>query len=397
MTESQRGGDRPSDAIDPENNCNPENPCYSECVAFAAEHNARVSADAPPAPRFREGDRVESLRGAGAGVVEEVFWSERSRMWRVSVKRDNGEAERWLATGGSEDDFVHEPVADPLYEPRVSPDILIDTVTGQVTRQDPTLLAAGDGSAEATHRAQPGDPTVRHVVAWMRATYPQNQHAREWANEIEHVFLRRRHAKEDRPCDAGSAGTADAARYGAPGTSGPIEASASRASFTSEPVRTAGDERPSASPMSASSMSGSSATPLAPSLDAESYTVRRFVLDHCAAIGAEYEADFRKDLLRMLDEVRRHEREHGRERAIPEDGPGSHAWGLHELRTLQAENAKLRAVAEAGQDLVGAVILAALHGWSSRYADRAVTLAERLSLGMPGDSSCDPSDRGGSP
>lgn len=37
---------------------------------------------------------------------------------------------------------------------------------------------------------QPGDPTIRHVVAWMRQTYPQNQHAREWANEIERVFLR---------------------------------------------------------------------------------------------------------------------------------------------------------------------------------------------------------------
>ena len=54
-----------------------------------------------------------------------------------------------------------------------------------------------------------------------------------------------------------------------------------------------------------------------PSLDAESYTVRRFVTDHCAALGAEYEADFRKDLLRMLDEVRRAERESRRERAIP--------------------------------------------------------------------------------
>jgi hypothetical protein len=38
--------------------------------------------------------------------------------------------------------------------------------------------------------AQPGDPTVRHVVAWMRATYPQNRHAQEWAGEIERVFLR---------------------------------------------------------------------------------------------------------------------------------------------------------------------------------------------------------------
>lgn len=37
--------------------------------------------------------------------------------------------------------------------------------------------------------SQPGDPTVRHVVAWMRATYPMNQHAREWADEIDHVFL----------------------------------------------------------------------------------------------------------------------------------------------------------------------------------------------------------------
>jgi hypothetical protein len=34
-----------------------------------------------------------------------------------------------------------------------------------------------------------GDPTVRHVVAWMRATYPQNRHAQQWADEIDHVFL----------------------------------------------------------------------------------------------------------------------------------------------------------------------------------------------------------------
>jgi hypothetical protein len=44
-------------------------------------------------------------------------------------------------------------------------------------------------------------------------------------------------------------------------------------------------------------------------IDGESYTVRRFVLDHCAALGAEYEEDFRKDLLRMLAEVRAFERE----------------------------------------------------------------------------------------
>ncbi len=48
--------------------------------------------------------------------------------------------------------------------------------------------------------------------------------------------------------------------------------------------------------------------PVSPSLDGESYTVRRFVLDHCAAIGAEYEADFRADLLRMLAEVRAEQR-----------------------------------------------------------------------------------------
>jgi hypothetical protein len=38
--------------------------------------------------------------------------------------------------------------------------------------------------------AQPGDPTLRHAVAWMRATYPMNEHAREWAAELERVFLR---------------------------------------------------------------------------------------------------------------------------------------------------------------------------------------------------------------
>jgi len=41
----------------------------------------------------------------------------------------------------------------------------------------------------AKRKAQPGDPTVRHVVAWMRATYPMNQHAVEWADEIDRVFL----------------------------------------------------------------------------------------------------------------------------------------------------------------------------------------------------------------
>lgn len=48
------------------------------------------------------------------------------------------------------------------------------------------------------HAAQVGDPTVRHVVAWMRATYPQNQHAREWADEIAHVFLRQPRPKKER-------------------------------------------------------------------------------------------------------------------------------------------------------------------------------------------------------
>lgn len=51
-----------------------------------------------------------------------------------------------------------------------------------------TMLRDALGGVAA---AQPGDPTVRHVVAWMRQTFPQNQHAREWADEIERVFLRR--------------------------------------------------------------------------------------------------------------------------------------------------------------------------------------------------------------
>lgn len=45
-------------------------------------------------------------------------------------------------------------------------------------------------------------------------------------------------------------------------------------------------------------------------LDRESYTVRRFVVDHCAvSLGDEYADTFRRDLLRMLDEVREAERE----------------------------------------------------------------------------------------
>lgn len=45
-------------------------------------------------------------------------------------------------------------------------------------------------------------------------------------------------------------------------------------------------------------------------LDRESYTVRRFVVDHCAvSLGDEYADTFRRDLLRMLAEVRREERE----------------------------------------------------------------------------------------
>lgn len=58
---------------------------------------------------------------------------------------------------------------------------------------------------------------------------------------------------------------------------------------------------------------GEEAPPPPKALDEESYTVRRFVLDHCAALGAEYASDFRKDLIRMLDEVRRHERDQRRE------------------------------------------------------------------------------------
>lgn len=50
------------------------------------------------------------------------------------------------------------------------------------------LTREGLASAEV-YPSRPGDPTVRHVVAWMRATYPMNQHAQEWAEEIDHVFL----------------------------------------------------------------------------------------------------------------------------------------------------------------------------------------------------------------
>lgn len=53
---------------------------------------------------------------------------------------------------------------------------------------------------------QPGDPTIRHVVAWMRQTYPQNQHAREWANEIERVFLRGAAASPEPCCYEAPAG-----------------------------------------------------------------------------------------------------------------------------------------------------------------------------------------------
>ncbi|MBX3205148.1 MAG: hypothetical protein KF764_08760 [Labilithrix sp.] len=55
---------------------------------------------------------------------------------------------------------------------------------------------------QRTEPARPGDPTVRHVVAWMRATYPQNEHAREWANEIGHVFLGERRGDEQRASEA---------------------------------------------------------------------------------------------------------------------------------------------------------------------------------------------------
>jgi hypothetical protein len=68
----------------------------------------------------------------------------------------------------------------------------------------------GEGRTEDD--ARPGDPTVRHVVAWMRATYPQNEHAREWADEIDHVFLgkpRAQRTKEASPtCGHGVAMTA---------------------------------------------------------------------------------------------------------------------------------------------------------------------------------------------
>lgn len=89
--------------------------------------------------------------------------------------------------------------------------------------------ARGRAEEREACAAQPGDPTVRHVVAWMRATYPQNQHAREWADEIDYVFLRRGNPRAmacgwcvsgadcpRHPSDEEGPRTAEAIHYGCP-------------------------------------------------------------------------------------------------------------------------------------------------------------------------------------
>lgn len=69
----------------------------------------------------------------------------------------------------------------------------IDRMVARRTGPGRPMVSAGKVQTPAkldeAPRAMPGDPTVRHVVAWMRATYPQNAHAQEWAGEIERVFL----------------------------------------------------------------------------------------------------------------------------------------------------------------------------------------------------------------
>ncbi len=50
---------------------------------------------------------------------------------------------------------------------------------------------AAEARAGTDYPSQPGDPTVRHVVAWLRATYPLNRNTQDCATEIERVFLSR--------------------------------------------------------------------------------------------------------------------------------------------------------------------------------------------------------------
>ncbi len=79
----------------------------------------------------------------------------------------------------------HRP-PDPVIRERVKAGTISDQAAALLVGMDP----GEDPGEERTNEArQPGDPTVRHVVAWMRATYPMNKHAQEWAEEIDRVFL----------------------------------------------------------------------------------------------------------------------------------------------------------------------------------------------------------------
>lgn len=91
--------------------------------------------------------------------------------------------------------------------------------------------------------------------------------------------------------------------------------------------------------------------------------VRRFVTDHCAALGAEYEEDFRRDLLRMLFEVR--QRERGRERAPIQIQYTPDATDFENTLAIGRELEALRKVAAAAGAHVDSIETLAKHGRAS--------------------------------
>lgn len=189
---------------------------YGDTFRRLAEHDQRTpeaqterADEGEPSPAFKPGDAVRVVHGRYKGrsttIVNGPSWHP-DGLWLYTVDGCDGYVSEGVLrsdkasprmpttpeTWGDEDEHAETARRLMAILPHRDEDEA-ERLLADVFRQ-----VAGKRSANA-QPAQPGDPTVRHVVAWMRATYPQNAHAQEWANEIEHVFLGRRHEVEARP------------------------------------------------------------------------------------------------------------------------------------------------------------------------------------------------------
>jgi hypothetical protein len=117
------------------------------------------------------------------------------------VVRPTEEAEAWVSEA-VRNQILPAPCSS-WWQPRIRCTLLEDHADehrySPPNTPDGWALPEPEDDDPLPNEAQPGDPTVRHVVAWMRATYPMNAHAQEWADEIDHVFLGKPRPEPTRP------------------------------------------------------------------------------------------------------------------------------------------------------------------------------------------------------